>query len=71
MKMRMEHEFFEKGFHEQRSEINLSLVDVFKQYTSLSQNIIDVYTETVQTNVLQQFAMLSFKYDLSHFGEKK
>ncbi len=60
-----------KIFNDQRGEISLSVFDLLKQNTSISQNITDIYTETVQTNVLQQYVMLGFKYDLSHFGLKK
>ncbi len=60
-----------KIFKNQRGEINLSVFDLLKQNNSLTQTITDLYTESVQTNVLQQYVMLSFKYDVSHFGNKK
>jgi len=60
-----------KIFKNQRGEINLSVFDLLKQNNSLTQTITDLYTESVQTNVLQQYVMLSFKYDVSHFGSKK
>ncbi|WP_020537380.1 TonB-dependent receptor [Lewinella cohaerens] len=56
-----------KFFESQRGEIALSVFDLLKQNNSLSRNITETYTEDQQTNTLQQYFMLSFKYDLRKF----
>ncbi|MGH1435582.1 MAG: outer membrane beta-barrel protein [Lewinella sp.] len=56
-----------KVFESQRGEIALSVFDLLKQNNSLSRNITETYTEDQQTNTLQQYFMLSFKYDLRKF----
>lgn len=59
-----------KIFKNDRGEISLTVFDLLNQNNALSRNITEVYTEDIQTNVLQQYAMLSFKYDLRHFKIK-
>ncbi len=56
-----------KLFKNQRGEISLSVFDLLKQNNSLSRLATEIYTEDIQANVLQQYFMLSFKYDLRHF----
>jgi hypothetical protein len=56
-----------KIFESQRGEISLSVFDLLKQNNSLSRTITETYTQDIQTNVLQQYFMLSFKYDLRQF----
>ncbi len=56
-----------KVFKDQRGEISLSVFDLLRQNNSLSRLVTEVYTEDIQTNVLQQYFMLSFKYDLRNF----
>ncbi len=56
-----------KVFKDQRGEISLSVFDILKQNNNLSRLVTEVYTEDIQTNVLQQYLMLSFKYDLRNF----
>ncbi len=53
-----------------RGEVSLSVFDLLNQNTSLSRNITETYVEDVQTNVLQQYFMLSVKYDLRNFKVK-
>jgi len=60
-----------KIFKNDRGEISLTVFDLLNQNNALTRNITEVYTEDVQTNVLQQYAMLSFKYDLRHFKVSK
>ena len=60
-----------KLFKNERGEISLSVFDLLKQNNSLTRNIEETYIEDVQTNVLQQYVMLNFKYDLRHFKVKK
>ncbi|GJM33886.1 MAG: hypothetical protein DHS20C18_28870 [Saprospiraceae bacterium] len=59
-----------KFLKDDRGEISLSVFDLLNQNTSLSRNITETYLEDVQTNVLQQYFMLSFKYDLRNFKVK-
>lgn len=56
-----------KIFKNQRGEISLSVFDLLKQNNNLSRITTEIYTEDIQTNVLQQYFMLNFKYDLRHF----
>ncbi|MBK7409117.1 MAG: outer membrane beta-barrel protein [Saprospirales bacterium] len=58
-----------KIFKNQRGEINLSVFDLLKQNNSLSRTITEIYTQDVQTNVLQRFVMLNFIYNLRNFGQ--
>ncbi len=59
-----------KIFKNDRGEISLTVFDLLNQNNSLTRNITEVYAEDIQTNVLQQYAMLSFKYDLRNFKIK-
>jgi len=54
-----------------RGEISITIFDLLNQNTALSRNVTEVYTEDIQTNVLQQYAMASFKYDLRNFNVKQ
>lgn len=56
-----------KVFKDQRGEISLTVFDLLNQNNALTRNVTEVYTEDIQTNVLQQYFMLSFKYDVRHF----
>ena len=56
-----------KVFKSQRGEISLSVFDLLKENTSLRRNITEIYYEDVQTNVLQQYFMLTFTYNIRHF----
>ncbi|MCB9283618.1 MAG: TonB-dependent receptor [Lewinellaceae bacterium] len=58
-----------KIFKNQRGEINLSVFDLLQQNTSLSRTITEIYTQDVQTNVLQRFVMVNFIYNLRNFGK--
>ena len=56
-----------KIFKNQRGEINLAIFDILKQNNSLSRDVTEIYLEDRQTNVLQRYILLSFKYDLRVF----
>lgn len=58
-----------KVFKNDRGEINISVFDLLKQNNSLSRTITEVYTEDIQTNVLQRFFMVNFIYNLRNFGQ--
>jgi len=49
-------------------ELKLSVFDLLKQNQSISRTITGNYIEDVQTNVLQQYFMLTFTYSLKNFG---
>ena len=57
-----------KLFKNDQGEISLMVFDLLNQNNALTRNVTEIYTEDIQTNVLQQYVMLSFKYDLRHFG---
>ncbi|MCB0594363.1 MAG: TonB-dependent receptor [Lewinellaceae bacterium] len=57
-----------KVFKNQRGEVQLSVFDLLKQNTSIQRNITDAYIEDVQSEVLQQYAMLTFTYQIRNFG---
>jgi len=56
-----------KVFKNKRGEFTLSVFDLLKENTSLSRNVTEIYFEDVQTNVLQQYFMLNFTYNIRHF----
>ncbi len=57
-----------KLFKDNRGEISLSVFDLLNQNNSISRTVTETYIENVQTNVLQRYLMLNFKYDLRSFG---
>ena len=56
-----------KLFKDDRGEISLKVFDLLNQNNALTRNITETYTEDVQTNVLQQYVMVNFKFDLMAF----
>ncbi len=56
-----------KVFKDDQGEISLGVFDLLNQNNSLTRQVTETYIEHVQTNVLQQYVMLSFKYDLWNF----
>ena len=57
-----------KMFKNERGELTLSVFDLLKQNLSISRNVTEVYIEDVQTQVLQQYFMLTFTYNLRNFN---
>jgi hypothetical protein len=55
----------------QRGELQLSVFDLLKQNTSVQRNITEAFIEDIQTQVLQQYFMLTFTYQLRNFGTGK
>ncbi len=53
---------------EKKGELKLTVFDLLDQNTSISRNVTDVYWENERTQVLQQFFMLTFTYNLRAFG---
>lgn len=58
-----------KLFKNERGEIQLSVFDLLKQNTSIQRNVTEAYIEDVQTEVLQQYVMLTFTYQIRNFGK--
>jgi hypothetical protein len=58
-------------FKEQNGEIRLGVFDVLKQNRSITRNVTETYVEDVNTEVLKQYFMLTFTYNLKAFGQKK
>ncbi|MBS9522981.1 TonB-dependent receptor [Litoribacter alkaliphilus] len=51
-----------------KAEIKLTVFDLLNQNVSINRNVTDVFVEDVRTQVLQQFVMLTFTYNLRRFG---
>lgn len=49
-------------------ELRLTAFDILKQNNSVSRNVTETYIENNITQVLQQFFMLTFTYNLRNFG---
>jgi hypothetical protein len=58
-----------KFLKNQRGELKVTVFDLLKQNQSISRNVGDSYIEDVQTDVLQQYFMLTFTYSLRNFGK--
>jgi hypothetical protein len=51
-----------------KTEIKLTVFDLFNQNVSIDRDVDDVYIEDVRTQVLRQFFMLTVTYHLRRFG---
>ncbi|RYF91258.1 MAG: TonB-dependent receptor [Chitinophagaceae bacterium] len=52
-------------------ELKLSVFDLLKQNQSISRTVTEAYIQDVQSEVLQQYFMLTFTYNLKNFGTAK
>jgi hypothetical protein len=57
-----------KFLPKQAAELRLSVFDILEQNKSITRNTNDLYYEDVQSNVLSQYFMLTFTYNLKHFA---
>ena len=57
-----------KIFKDRKGEIKLGVFDLLKQNRSINRNITSEYIEDVRNEVLQQYFMLTFTYNLRNFG---
>jgi hypothetical protein len=57
-----------KILKDQKGELKLSVFDLLKQNRSINRNVTGEYIEDVQSQVLQQYFMLTFTYNLRNFG---
>ncbi len=51
-----------------KTELKLTVFDLFNQNTSIDRNVTDVFVEDVRTQVLRQYFMLTLTYNLRRFG---
>lgn len=56
-----------KVFPSQRGEFELSMFDILGQNTSISRTATEIYIQDRQTNVLQRYVMLTFRYQIRNF----
>ncbi len=57
-----------KIFKKQQGELKLSVFDLLKQNRSIVRNVSDAYIEDVQSQVLRQYFLFTFTYNLRTFG---
>lgn len=57
-----------KLFRNERGEIAIAVNDLLNQNRSISRTITETWIEDSRTNALTRFAMVSFTYNLRHFG---
>lgn len=57
-----------KFLKNKKGELKLSVFDLLKQNRSISRNVTETYLEDIQNQVLQQYFMLTFTYNLRTFG---
>lgn len=60
-----------KIFKDQQGELAIEVFDILNQNQAIVRNVTEVYYEDVQSNVLQQFFMLSFTYNFKNFNTGK
>lgn len=58
-----------KIFNNQRGEISVMVYDLLGQNANVRRNITESFIEDIQTNVLQQYVMVSFTYNLRRFSK--
>ncbi|HEX6333173.1 MAG TPA: hypothetical protein VFZ78_03040, partial [Flavisolibacter sp.] len=57
-----------KFLKDRKGELKLGVFDLLKQNQSIARNITESYIEDVQSQVLRQYFMLTFTYNLRNFG---
>lgn len=57
-----------KLFKKEQAEITLTAFDLLNSNTQITRNITERYIEDSQSNILQQYFLLSFTYNLRQFG---
>ena len=58
-----------KIFKNQQGEVSIMVYDLLGQNANVRRNITETYIEDIQTNVLEQYFMLSFTYNLRRFSK--
>ena len=57
-----------KFLKDRKGELKMSVFDLLKQNRSIERNITETYLEDVSNQVLRQYFMLTFTYNLRNFG---
>ncbi|MES2592641.1 MAG: outer membrane beta-barrel protein [Bacteroidota bacterium] len=60
-----------KFLKDNQGELRVSVFDIMKQNNSISRNVTETYYEDIRTNVLQQYFLLTFTYNIKQFKEAK
>lgn len=58
-------------FRNKKGMLRFAIYDILKQNTNVSRNITQNYIQDVQVQVLQQYYLVSFLYNLQKFGSKQ
>ena len=56
-----------KFLKDRQAEFRLSVFDILKQNNNITRNVTETYYEDVKTNVLQQYLLLTFTYNIKYF----
>lgn len=59
--------FGKKFLRDRRGELKLTVFDVLRQNNSIARAVTETYVDDTQTQVLQQYAMLTFTYTFRNF----
>ena len=57
-----------KFLKSRKAELKLSVFDLLKQNRSISRNVTESYVQDIRNEVLRQYFMLTFTYNLRNFG---
>lgn len=60
-----------KFLKDNKGELRLSIFDIMKQNNSISRNTTETYYEDLKTNVLQQYVLLTFTYNIKYYKDAK
>jgi vacuolar-type H+-ATPase subunit D/Vma8 len=58
-----------KFLKKKQAELKLSVFDLLKQNQSISREVTSTYIQDSQSQVLQQYFLLTFTYSLKNFGK--
>jgi hypothetical protein len=57
-----------KFLKDRKGEVKLSVFDLLRQNQSITRNVTETYIEDTQNQVLRQYFLLQFTYNLRNFG---
>ncbi len=60
-----------KFLKDKKAELRLSIFDILKQNNNISRNTVETYYEDIRTNVLQQYVLLTFSYNIKYYKDAK
>ncbi len=58
-----------KILKDRKGELKLSVFDLLKQNQSITRNVTETYIQDISNEVLTQYFMLTFTYNLRNFGK--